>query len=62
MTLKRNRAQVKGGYRRVTVSVPNDVYASFEKYCEENPGLTMSAFLTDAGAAFLTTTKKRRNV
>lgn len=38
----RPRAQIAGGYRRVTVSVPTGLAEHVDKYLAENPEETMS--------------------
>lgn len=49
----RKRAPVKNGYKKTTITIPHKVFRSFEKHLRENPGLSMSAFLTEAGSQFL---------
>jgi hypothetical protein len=50
---KRARAAAKGGYARVTVSLPPDAMRKFKIFIETQKGMTMSAFVTEAGEAYL---------
>lgn len=49
----RKRASVKNGYKKTTITVPMTVHKQFQAYIKKNPGLSMSAFLTEAGQYFL---------
>jgi hypothetical protein len=49
----RKRAPVKNGYKKTTITIPSKTYRAFEKHLRQNPGLSMSAFLTDAGETAL---------
>ncbi|KKL77129.1 hypothetical protein LCGC14_2037950 [marine sediment metagenome] len=50
-TTPRKRAPVKNGYKKTTITIPSSTHRRFEKHLKSNPGLSMSAFLTDAGEA-----------
>lgn len=46
--MSRSRAPVDGGYVRKTVSLPSGQFGKVEAYLKKSPGLTLSAFVTDA--------------
>ena len=46
--MSRSRASIDGGYTRKTVSLPTDLVGRIEAFLDDNPGLTISAFLTEA--------------
>ena len=49
----RKRAAVRNGYKKTTITIPSKSFKAFEKHLKKNPGLSMSAFLTDAGVYLL---------
>lgn len=51
--LRRNRAPVKGGYRRVTISIPETLSQDLDRYLETKSGLTTSALITETVKKFL---------
>jgi hypothetical protein len=57
--LKRYRAPIKGGYRRTTVSIPWDLAAQVTALLETRPGLTWSAYTSEALKQALASKAKR---
>lgn len=49
----RKRAPVRNGYKKTTITVPSTTFKAFERHLKQNPGLSMSAFLTEAGEHLL---------
>jgi len=49
----RRRAGVKNGYKKTTITIPHSAHRKFAGWLKKNPGLSMSAFLTEAGEKFL---------
>ena len=49
----RKRAAVRNGYKKTTITIPSKTFKTFERHLRRNPGLSMSAFLTDAGEHLL---------
>jgi hypothetical protein len=47
MPMKRYRARIKGGYRRTTVSIPEDLARRVDAHLRARPGLTLSAFASE---------------
>ena len=58
--MTRSRAQVAGGYSRKTVSLPSTLVADIEKHLADQPGLTMSAFVTMASEDYLKKQRRKR--
>lgn len=58
--MSRSRASLAGGYTRKTVSLPTSVVEAIEEYLESAPGVTISAFLTDAANDHLKKMSKRK--
>jgi hypothetical protein len=58
--MSRSRAPIKGGYTRKTLSLPTDLVEEIEGKLEETPGLTMSAFMTDAADRVLHPPKPKK--
>lgn len=51
---QRYRARVRGGgYRRTTVSLPDELYKRMGEHLKTRPGLTVSAFVSEAVAEAL---------
>lgn len=47
MTRKRHRASITGGYRRATVTIPDELFRRAQAYVIAKPGLTMSAYVSE---------------
>jgi len=47
MTLKRHRAPLKGGYRRTTVTIPEELAKRVDAQVKAKPGMTVSAYVSD---------------
>jgi len=60
--MSRVRAQIEGGYTRKTLSLPTDLVDRIENKLKESPGLTISAFMTDAAEIKLTPNKGKKKV
>jgi hypothetical protein len=58
----RVRAQITGGYTRKTLSLPTDLVDRIEAKLEETPGLTISAFMTEAAENKLVPTRGKKKV
>ena len=58
--MSRVRAPIKGGYTRKTLSLPADLVDEIESKLEETPGLTMSAFMTEAANKLLHPPKPKK--
>jgi hypothetical protein len=58
--MSRNRAPINGGYVRKTVSLPAELVKRIDGHLETIPGLTLSAFISDAGAERITRIEKRK--
>ena len=56
-SMSRSRGSIDGGYTRKTVSLPSTLVDRIEAKLEEEPGLTISVFLTDAAEMKLNPTK-----
>lgn len=53
----RYRARVRGGgYRRTTVSLPDELFKRVGEHIKTRPGLTVSAFVSEALTAALNST------
>lgn len=59
--MSRNRAPVNGGYVRKTISMPAELFKRIETYLGKTPGLTLSAFMSDAGDEKIKKLPKRRS-
>jgi hypothetical protein len=46
--MKRYRARIKGGYRRTTYSIPEELARRVDAHLRTKPGLTASAFVSEA--------------
>lgn len=58
--MSRSRASIEGGYSRKTISLPSELVERIEEYLQESPGLTMSAFMTEAAEKRLDPNKGRK--
>lgn len=58
--MTRNRAPIDGGYVRKTVSLPAELVERIENHLSDTPGLTLSAFISEAGEAKISKIEKRR--
>jgi len=57
--MKRYRARIKGGYRRTTLSIPEDLARRVDAHLRARPSLTLSAFASEVLAAALAPRTKR---
>lgn len=60
--MSRVRAQIDGGYTRKTLSLPTDLVARIEAKLKETPGLTISAFMTEAAESKLVPDKGKKRI
>lgn len=51
--MTRARASVNGGYTRKTVSLPSSLVKQIDAFLAKHPGVSFSAFMSDAGEALL---------
>jgi len=58
--MSRVRAQIDGGYTRKTLSLPTDLVDRIEDRLKETPGLTISAFMTEAAESKLVPEKGKK--
>lgn len=58
--MTRNRAPIDGGYVRKTVSLPAELVKRIDDHLDKTPGLTLSAFISNAGDDRITKIEKRK--
>lgn len=58
--MSRSRASVDGGYARKTISLPSDLNDRIASFLAENPGMTMSSFMTRTVEEFFDKGKKKK--
>jgi metal-responsive CopG/Arc/MetJ family transcriptional regulator len=57
--MTRNRASIAGGYVRKTVCIPSTLLERIEAIREEEPGLSLSAFMTKAAELLVSRQEKK---